>query len=142
MAVSEQADQVQRLFKGAAWECLAYDAHADSVRLLRAGLPEEVIGFLSQLLKVEPDTLRRTIGVGPRYQSNRRLQRQDGDKVYRAIKALVAASRTLGFDDARMWLCRPIRSLGGVVPLSMMDTEAGFEMVIQTLGRIEHGVVS
>lgn len=142
MAVSEQADQVQRLFKGTAWECLVYDAHTDSVRLLRAGLPEEVIGFLSQLLKVEPGTLRRTLGVGPRYQPNRRLQRQDGDKVYRAIKALVAASRTLGFNDARMWLSRPIRSLGGVVPLSMMDTEAGFDMVIQTLGRIEHGVVS
>nr|WP_315215725.1 MbcA/ParS/Xre antitoxin family protein [uncultured Duganella sp.] len=34
------------------------------------------------------------------------------------------------------------RSLGGKAPLSLLDTEAGYELVLDTLGRIEHGIVS
>ncbi|WP_220476902.1 antitoxin Xre/MbcA/ParS toxin-binding domain-containing protein [Massilia cavernae] len=45
-------------------------------------------------------------------------------------------------EAAKTWLRQNNRSLGGEVPLSLLDTEVGYELVLDTLGRIEHGVVS
>ncbi len=49
------------------------------------------------------------------------------------------------FEDAAAavaWISRPNRALGGVAPLTVLDTEAGYELVLDTLGRIEYGVFS
>lgn len=49
------------------------------------------------------------------------------------------------FDDSTTvwsWLNRPNRSLGGAVPLELLETEAGSEQVDTILGRIEYGVYS
>jgi len=43
-------------------------------------------------------------------------------------------------DAAVDWLKSPNASLGGRTPLSLLDTDIGAESVIDTLGRIEHGV--
>jgi len=38
------------------------------------------------------------------------------------------------------WLQSPNAALGGVTPLSLLDTDIGADGVLDTLGRIEHGV--
>mgnify|MGYP006296103511 CR=1 FL=1 len=61
----------------------------------------------------------------------------------RTAKALAKAQEVFeDHDAAAKWFKREIRSLGGVTPVSLMDTESGFEWVMKTLGRIEHGVVA
>nr|WP_229264645.1 MbcA/ParS/Xre antitoxin family protein [Duganella sp. 1411] len=44
--------------------------------------------------------------------------------------------------SAQRWITQENRSLGGEAPLSLLDTEAGYELVLDTLGRIEYGIVS
>ena len=49
------------------------------------------------------------------------------------------------FEDPTMcdgWLKSPCRVLGNVTPLSLLETDAGIEAVLNELGRIEHGIVS
>ena len=78
-----------------------------------------------------------------RIKNNTPLTPAEGDAVLRAAKALTKAEEV--FEDraaASAWLKREIRSLGGVAPVSLMDTDSGFELVMNTLGRIEHGVVA
>jgi putative toxin-antitoxin system antitoxin component (TIGR02293 family) len=43
---------------------------------------------------------------------------------------------------ASRWLHKPNRALGGVSPLSLLDTDLGTREVEQILGRIEYGVYS
>jgi putative toxin-antitoxin system antitoxin component (TIGR02293 family) len=43
---------------------------------------------------------------------------------------------------ATAWIQRDIRSLGGVSPLSLLDTEAGVDLVMDTLARIEYGIAA
>lgn len=43
-------------------------------------------------------------------------------------------------DSALNWLQSPNASLGGVTPLSLLDTDLGADSVLDTLGSIEHGV--
>lgn len=58
-------------------------------------------------------------------------------------KARERAAEVLGSEDlAQQWLHREIRSLGGVQPVSLLDTEEGFDLVMDTLGRIESGIAA
>lgn len=41
-------------------------------------------------------------------------------------------------DSALSWLQNTNASLGGVTPLSLLDTDIGADSVLDTLGRIEH----
>jgi len=43
-------------------------------------------------------------------------------------------------DAALDWLKSPNAALAGTTPLSLLDTDIGAESVLDTLGRIEHGV--
>lgn len=43
---------------------------------------------------------------------------------------------------AKVWISQPHRSLGGKAPLFLLRTESGCELVLDTLGMIEHGVPS
>jgi putative toxin-antitoxin system antitoxin component (TIGR02293 family) len=61
----------------------------------------------------------------------------------RELHAHKRATEVLGSEQlADQWLHREIRSLGGEQPVSLLDTEAGFELVMDTLGRIESGIVA
>ena len=43
-------------------------------------------------------------------------------------------------DAARDWLKSTNAALTGATPLSLLDTDIGAESVMDTLGRIEHGI--
>jgi putative toxin-antitoxin system antitoxin component (TIGR02293 family) len=43
-------------------------------------------------------------------------------------------------ETAMDWLKSANAALGGATPLSLLDTDIGAEGVMDTLGRIEHGV--
>lgn len=43
-------------------------------------------------------------------------------------------------DKAVIWLNSPCYSLGNQVPMKLLDTTEGMELVMDTLGRIEQGV--
>jgi putative toxin-antitoxin system antitoxin component (TIGR02293 family) len=65
------------------------------------------------------------------------------DRMYRVSRVLTRTVEVLEDEDAaKEWIKRENRSLGGESPLSMLDTEAGYELVLDTLSRIEYGVIS
>ena len=45
-------------------------------------------------------------------------------------------------ERAESWLCNPCPSIGNCIPLEEICTESGIELILQILGRIEHGVYS
>ena len=59
------------------------------------------------------------------------------------LAVLAQAQDTLGsLEKAKSWLSLGNRSLGGVTPLSLLDTDIGAQAVQDVLGRIEYGVFS
>ena len=86
-------------------------------------------------------TARNTIEA--RIKNRTPLTSAEGWAVLRTAKALAKAEEVLEDRDmAAKWFKREIRSLGGVTPISLMDTDSGFELVMKTLGKIEHGIVA
>ncbi|MGF6636523.1 antitoxin Xre/MbcA/ParS toxin-binding domain-containing protein [Paraburkholderia sp. MM6662-R1] len=66
-----------------------------------------------------------------------------GDSVELLRLARICARAAEVFNDLSLtiaWLKTPIAGLGGVTPLSLVNTKVGTEKVMDTLGRIEHGV--
>jgi putative toxin-antitoxin system antitoxin component (TIGR02293 family) len=43
-------------------------------------------------------------------------------------------------DKAMSWLKSPCYALGDQIPVQLLDTTEGMELVMNTLGRIEYGV--
>lgn len=67
----------------------------------------------------------------------------DSERALRIAKLTAHAAEVFrSHTNATAWLNRPNRSLGGVTPLSLCDTEIGGNEVEESLIRIAHGVFS
>ena len=68
------------------------------------------------------------------------LSRDKSDRVFRAARAYHMAMETLGTPDkARRWLSKPNTALGGVAPMTLLDTETGKRQVENVLGHVASG---
>ena len=99
----------------------------------RFGLTREEI---SSALDLPPRTLARR-------KQERKLRRDESDRLFRLVRIASQASEVLGGEGkASRWLHTPNRALGGKLPLELLDTDLGSRQVEEVLGRIEHGVYS
>lgn len=70
-----------------------------------------------------------------------RLSADQSDRVARMAGVTALAQRVLGDpEDAREWLITPNPALGGEMPLRMLRTGSGAQLVESVLIRIEYGV--
>jgi putative toxin-antitoxin system antitoxin component (TIGR02293 family) len=90
----------------------------------------------SRVLRLPSRTLARRKKAG-------RLNAEESDRLFRVGRTAAHAEKVFGERaKASRWLHKPNRALGGVSPLSLLDTDLGTREVEQILGRIEHGVYS
>jgi putative toxin-antitoxin system antitoxin component (TIGR02293 family) len=104
----------------------------------RTAQSERLMGLeLAGLLGISQSTYQR------RSKPNHKLQPKESEGVYRIAALFDRATEVFGTEElARQWLNQPIRALGGKIPIQYARTEVGAHLVMQILGRIEHGVVS
>ena len=119
-------------------------SETDLREAVREGLPDAVIRRLMRSTDLTLDEIARSIDLSVRSLQRRkgsgRLTPHESDRVYRFARAVAMAKQYLGDDErALRWLKRPNRALGGVTPLSALDTEAGARSVENVLGRIAYG---
>lgn len=117
----------------------------DMVELSRLGVSKNVVNNLANYLALSPKQLAFVLTV-----SERTLQRYDNVKHFnpfiseRVLQvAEVTAKGTEVFRDKAKfidWLHNPIRAFGDHKPFELLNSTFGSEMVLQELGRIEHGV--
>ena len=117
----------------------------DIKRAIRAGLPYTALESLASLLELTQRDISAVLGAAPRTLARRKRQRRlspiESDRLYRLARILQSAAATLGnVNKARAWLGRPNRALGGMTPLSVLDTEIGARQVEDVLTRINYGM--
>lgn len=87
------------------------------------------------LLRIPPRTLAR--------RKTQRLTPKESDRLIRVLFMWGEASGVLGTSKkAWRWMRKPNPVLGGVTPLSLVDSTSGREAVKDALGWIEYGVFS
>lgn len=115
---------------------------------MRRGTPASVIPMLANRFGMSQDGLFDVLRLPrstmkSRISKNEALSASEQDRIYRADRVWSRALEVLEDEDAaRAWIRRDNRSLGGEAPLSLLDTEVGYELVLDTLGRVEYGIVS
>jgi putative toxin-antitoxin system antitoxin component (TIGR02293 family) len=84
---------------------------------------------------------RRTLAR--RRESGNRLSPEESDRAVRLARITAHAERVFGDDEkAHGWLREPSRTLGGTIPLDLLRTETGAQLVEQTLHRIDFGMLA
>ena len=117
----------------------------DWIPLARNGLPVAAIDSLTRLSQIAQTELSKALDIPERTMARRKREGifspAESAKLIRFARVAERAEEVFG--DQRLafdWLKTRNGALDGDTPLSMLDTELGAETVLDTLGRIEHGV--
>lgn len=115
------------------------------VSAIRRGIPSSAVDALTAFLLVSQTEFADALDIPVRTLVRRKgegfLNSEESAKLVRVARVIQRAEEV--FDDpdsARDWLKTANTSLDGETPMSLLDTEIGAEAVMDTLGRIEHGV--
>jgi putative toxin-antitoxin system antitoxin component (TIGR02293 family) len=124
------------------------DSEMSCVELIREGLPFASVSGAAKALGVSDEQVlaalrmpKRT--VERRKAANGRFTAIESERVLRLSRAIATAMDVLGTrEHAASWLQGTNLALGYVTPISLLDTDIGFQQVLHVLGRIEYGVYS
>jgi len=117
----------------------------DWVGLIREGIPAAAIESILRVVRLSQSELAQALGIPERTLARRKrdgvLNSEESSKLLRLARIVTRASEV--FDDSAAaldWLKSPNAALRGNAPLRLLDTDVGADSVLETLGRIEHGV--
>lgn len=119
--------------------------HLEWIQVIRQGIPSSAVDSLSKSIRVSRPEFSTLLGIPERTLVRRKkegiLSSEESAKLVRMARVANRAREVFeDFGAALEWLKSPNTSLSGVTPMSLLDTEIGAESVMDTLGRIEHGV--
>ena len=127
----------------------------DFDQLIRKGMPQAALYHVKKTFDLSDETLASIIGVSLRTVARRRVVSQklnkpaarlspvESDRLYRFARILALAEDVFeSREDAVEWLNSEQYGLGGAVPFTMLQTDAGSREVEELLLRIEYGVIS
>ncbi|MGH8674849.1 MAG: type II RES/Xre toxin-antitoxin system antitoxin [Burkholderiales bacterium] len=117
----------------------------DWIEVVRQGIPAAAVESLCKATKLSQAELARALGIPGRTLARRKregvLSSEESAKMLRLARVIGRANEVFENPNAALdWLKTPNTALGAKAPLSLLDTEFGAESVLDTLGRIEHGV--
>jgi len=114
---------------------------------IRQGFPPAVVEELMRASGLTLKELAAALDLSTRSLQRRRrggrLARYESDRLYRLARIIALAREYLGeHERALRWLKHPNRALGGIAPVTAIDTELGARQVENVLGRIAYGGIS
>jgi putative toxin-antitoxin system antitoxin component (TIGR02293 family) len=114
-------------------------------REIEAGIPGKAIPNLLMLLDFSREDFSELLGRARKtlneLERREHLSRADSDLLYRIARAVVRAASVFGeVDYAVKWLKESNEALGGIVPLTLVATIEGDEVLNAELGAVEHGL--
>lgn len=112
---------------------------------IREGFPFAALHKFEVYSQLPEDVIARVVGIPARTLARRksadRLKPDESDRLYRLAEVFARAVDLTGDpESARRWLTGPVRAVGHRAPLDLIDTAAGTRLVLDVIGRLEHGV--
>lgn len=117
----------------------------DWIELVRRGISAGAVDAAVRVLGIGQAELARALDIPERTLARRKkegvLNRDESGKLVRLARVVARAVEVFEDEAAALdWLKAPNAALGGASPISLLDTDLGSDAVLDTLGRIEHGV--
>lgn len=117
----------------------------DWIEVIRHGIPAAAVECLLKAVQVSQSELASALGIPERTLARRKregtLNSEESAKLLRLARVVGRANEVFEDSEAALhWLKSPNSALAGRTPFGLLDTDIGAEGVLDTLGRIEHGV--
>ncbi len=142
---SQTLRSVERLLGGAGVLRTRPHSTLDWIEVVRKGIPAAAVESLAKAMQLSQSELARALAIPERTLARRKregvLSSEESAKLLRLARVVGRANEV--FEDPKAalhWLKSLNSALSGTTPLSLLDTDIGAESVLDTLGRIEHGV--
>jgi putative toxin-antitoxin system antitoxin component (TIGR02293 family) len=123
---------------------LATESPLKRIDLVRAGLPAMVLDETAAVLGIAKSALIKAAGIpvstaGAQQRSGKPLSAEHSEKILRVLRAMRRAEEVFGEQEGRAWLTGDVPALAGRRPLDLLDTQDGYELVMNELERIVFG---
>jgi putative toxin-antitoxin system antitoxin component (TIGR02293 family) len=117
----------------------------DWISVIRQGIPSSAVDSIARTIRVSKSELAAALAIPERTLARRKkeglLNSEESAKLIRLARVVERAEEVFESMPAAIdWLKSPNAALSGATPLSLIDTEIGAQSVMDTLGRIAHGV--
>jgi putative toxin-antitoxin system antitoxin component (TIGR02293 family) len=119
------------------------DHEPDSMQvidLIRNGVSGDSITRFAELLSIPKNDVYNLLNLKARTAQRQVSKNLDADKSGHLVQITRILQRCVEVFEAKCWLKSPNYTLGNQVPLQLLDTTEGIELVRDTLTRIEYGV--
>jgi putative toxin-antitoxin system antitoxin component (TIGR02293 family) len=119
----------------------------DKIDAIKNGITKEQLEALKDQSGLDYDTLASILNVAKATLHNKKGKEKFDQYISERI-FLLADLYSYGYEafesreQFNQWMKTPNRSIGGVTPLSILDTLYGLEEVKHLIGRIEYGIFS
>ncbi len=117
----------------------------DLVDLSQRGIKKSSLLHLAEHLSLSVHQIAELLPVGERtiqrYTNSERFNQVTSEHILQIAEVVVRGKEV--FDESRRlldWLNSVCKALGDRTPLSLLNSRFGIELVLDELGRIEHGV--
>jgi len=114
------------------------------IELIRNGVSGDAIIRLAELINIPKNDVYNLLNLKARTAQRQMSKNLDADKSGHLVQITRILQRCVEvFEDlekAKRWLKSPNYALGNEIPLNLLDTTEGIELVRDTLTRIEYGV--
>ena len=118
---------------------------ADFIYCIRAGVPKRALDKLVKITGIANSEMAGIVRTSERtlrrYSAHQKLNAEQSERVIELAKVYSRGEEVFGSLDAfREWMNGSVLALGNKKPKELLDTSMGIEMIMDELGRIEHGI--
>ena len=119
--------------------------NADFIGIIREGVPKKALDHLMDntgLTVAEISTIIRTSDrTLRRYTARQKLNPEQSERIIELAKLYSRGEEVFGNMDAfKQWMNSAVMALGNKKPKTYLDTSLGIALLMNELGRIEHGI--
>jgi len=118
---------------------------ADFITYIRAGVPKKALDHLAEEIDLSAAEVASIIHTSDRtlrrYTPSQKLNTEQSERVIELARLYARGADVFEtLEQFKIWMASPVGALGGKKPKEFLDTSLGIAMLIEELGRIEHGV--
>lgn len=124
------------------------DVHSDYdlVQLIRRGLSKNSIDRMMITMGITTTDMAKILRISDRtmrrYENNTVLDAEQSERLIELARLYSRGAEVFGsLSRFRNWMSNPVVSLGHELPIDLTDTSVGTQLIHDTLGRIEYGIV-
>lgn len=118
----------------------------DFIRMSREGIPMSTVAKIQAITTLSTKEISQILPVSERqltrYKSDHVLRKDISSHLIQLVELFERGFEVFGKEKFPLWIRSEIRALGNQRPIDILDTPIGIQMVLDILGRIEHGVYS